>query len=154
MNVKQYLKQQRVAFDVLPHPRTETALGTATQLDVPEENFAKTVVLKVDGRPVIAVVPAAFQVNPVEVKKCLGAGVVELAQEADLNEYFADCETGAIPPFGSHYGMPTVVDTQLAEDEYIVFNGNTHREAIAMRYQDYQMIERPHEAEIRNSNED
>jgi Ala-tRNA(Pro) deacylase len=154
MNVQQYLKQQRVAFDVLPHPRTETALGTATQLDVPEEHFAKTVVLKVDGRPVIAVVQAAYQVNPVEVKKCLGAGVVELAEEADLEEYFADCETGAIPPFGSHYGMPTVVDTQLAEDEYIVFNSNTHDEAIAMRYEDFRMLERPHQAEIRDGIEE
>lgn len=154
MNVQQYLKQQRVTFDVLPHPRTETALGTATQLDGPEENFAKTVVLKVDGRPVIALVQAAHQVNPVEVKKCLGGGVVELAQESDLAEYFGDCETGAIPPFGSHYGMPTVVDTRLAEDEYIVFNGNTHDEAIAMRYEDFQMIERPHHAEIRDGIEE
>jgi len=154
MNVKQYLKQQCVAFDVLPHPRSETALGTASMLAVPEENFAKAVLLKLDGRPVIAVVQASFEVNPIEVKKCLGAGFVEWADEGDLDEYFSDCETGAIPPFGSHYGMPTVVDSQLAEDEYIVFNGNTPDEAISMRYQDYQMIERPHQAEIRNSSED
>jgi Ala-tRNA(Pro) deacylase len=149
MNVKQYLKQHRVAFDVLRHPRTETAMGTVDMLKVPEQNFAKTVVLKADGRPVIAVVQAPFQVDPVEVKNCLGAGVVELADEAELESYFSDCETGAIPPFGSHYGMPTVVDTHLAEDEYIVFNGNTHDEAIAMRYRDFEMIEHPHEAEIR-----
>jgi len=151
MNVKQYLKQHQVPFDVLPHRRTETAVGTADTLDVPQENFAKTVVLRVDGRPIIAVVQAPFHVDPVEVKNCLGAGVAELAREADLDELFSDCETGAIPPFGSHYGMPTVVDAQLAEDEYIVFNGNTHNEAISMRFRDYEMIEHPHQAEIRDT---
>jgi len=55
MNIKEYLQKQRVPFDVVPHPRTETAVGTAKTLDVPQENFAKTVVLMVDGKPVIAV---------------------------------------------------------------------------------------------------
>lgn len=151
MDVKEYLKQQQVPFDVLPHPRTETAVGTANALDVPKENFAKTVVLMVDGRPVIAVVQSTYQVNPAEVKNALGAGVAELATEEELEEYFSDCETGAVPPFGSHYGMPTVVDSHLAEDEYIVFDGNTHEEAVAMRYEDYQGIERPHQAEIRDT---
>ena len=151
MDIKDFLKQQRVPFDVLPHPRTETAVGTASALDVPEQNFAKTVVLIVDDRPVIAVVQAPDHVNPVEVKNSLGAGVAELASEDALEKYFPDCETGAVPPFGSHYGMPTVVDSHLAEDEYIVFDGNTHEEAISMRFKDYQMIERPHQAEIRDT---
>jgi len=85
------------------------------------------------------------------LKNALGAGVAELASERDLEEYFKDCETGAIPPFGSHYGMATVVDTDLAEDEYIVFDGNTHEEAIVIRFADYQMLERPHQAGIRDT---
>jgi Ala-tRNA(Pro) deacylase len=37
----------------------------------------------------------------------------------------------------------TLVDESLTEDEYIVFEGNTHQEAIYMRYYDYQKIEQP-----------
>ncbi len=151
MDIKHFLKQQHVPFDVLTHGRTETATGTASALDVPEENFAKTVLLKVDGRPVIAVLQSPHHVDAVKVKNAFGAGVAELATEQDLDQYFPDCETGAIPPFGSHYGIPTIVDTALAEDEYIVFNGNNHHEAITMRFRDYQMLERPHEAGIRDT---
>lgn len=151
MDIKEFLKKQYVAFDVLPHSRTETAIGTANALDVPQENFAKTVVLMVDGLPAIAVVLSPYQVNPVALKKALGAGVVELATEQDLKEYFSDCETGAVAPFGSHYGMATVVDEHLTKDEYIVFDGNTHEEAISIRFKDYQMLEKPHEADIRDT---
>ena len=151
MDVKDYLKQHRVPFNVLRHPRTETAVGTANALDVPRANFAKTVVLMVDGRPTIAVLQSTYHVKPAEVKNALGAGVAELATEEELEKYFPDCETGAVPPFGSQYGMPTVVDTHLAEDEYIVFDGNTHEEAVSMRYKDYQQIEHPHQAEIRDT---
>jgi Ala-tRNA(Pro) deacylase len=151
MDIKQYLKQKQVPFEVLRHERSETAAGTAKELDVSEDNFAKTVVLLVDGRPVIAVLQAPYLVNPAEVKNALGAGVAALADEADFEEYFPDCERGAVPPFGSQYGMPTVVDTHLAEDDYIVFDGNTHREAIMMRFEDYQTIEHPHQAAIRDT---
>jgi len=133
------------------HPKTETAVGTADSLEVPKQTFAKTVVLLVDSRPVIAVVQAPYQVNPVEVKNAFGAGVASLLEEKNLKEYFSDCETGAVPPFGSHYGMPTIVDNEIAESESIIFDGNTHEEAISMRYKDYQMIEEPHQAEIRDT---
>ena len=118
---------------------------------MPEENFAKTVLLKVDNQPVIAVVQSLYHVDPVQVKNAFGAGVAELATEKELKQFFSDCEIGAIPPFGSQYGVPTIVDTALMEDEYIVFNGNNHHEAIAMRLKDYLMLERPHEADIRDT---
>ena len=151
MDIKQFLKEKQVPFQVLTHRRTETAVGTARALDVPEGNFAKTVVLMVDGRPVIAVVQAPYHVNPTEVKNAFGAGVATLATEDEMDELFPDCETGAVPPFGSQYGIPTIMDSQLAEDEYIVFDGNTHREAISMRLKDYEGLEHPHQAEIRDT---
>ena len=56
---------------------------------------------------------------------------------------FADCELGALPPFGSQYGVRTLMDRMLLEDEEIVFEGNTHHEAIRMRHKDYASLEHP-----------
>lgn len=39
--------------------------------------------------------------------------------------------------------MKTLVDESLAEDERIVFEGNTHQEAIHMTFEDYRNIEQP-----------
>ncbi|MGE5754193.1 MAG: aminoacyl-tRNA deacylase, partial [Planctomycetaceae bacterium] len=59
-----------------------------------------------------------------------------------------DCERGALPPFGSRYGLKTLVDESLTRDERIVFEGNTLHEAIRMSYRDYADLERPQVADF------
>ena len=54
-----------------------------------------------------------------------------------------DCEMGTLPPFGSQYGMKTMVEESLTQDEVIVFEGNNHHEAIRMQFEDFQHIEEP-----------
>jgi Ala-tRNA(Pro) deacylase len=63
--------------------------------------------------------------------------------EGELAQFFTDCELGAVPPFGSHYGVDTLVDESLTHDNLIVFEGGSHREAICMSYRDFEEIERP-----------
>ncbi len=150
MNVESFLKHRGVPFDMLPHRTEYTASRTAQALHVPGGNFAKTVVLQVDGHPVLAVLQATRSVSIPKVREALDARDVHLAEEEDLKQLFADCELGAMPPFGSQYDMETIVDDGLAEDEHIVFDGNTHDRAVYMRYYDYANIEHPHVAHITN----
>jgi Ala-tRNA(Pro) deacylase len=77
------------------------------------------------------------------VSRLLGDADVQLASEAEIAEHCPDCELGALPPFGSRYGMKTIVDESLAQDEAIVFEGNTHNEAIQMRFDAYRRLEEP-----------
>jgi hypothetical protein len=60
-----------------------------------------------------------------------------------IAEHFPDCEIGAIPPFGSQYGLKTLLDDTFAKDDAIVFESNTHDEAIRMRFADYFELEKP-----------
>jgi len=39
--------------------------------------------------------------------------------------------------------VPTLVDESLTQDEEIVFEGQTHEEAIRMRFRDYEALEHP-----------
>ena len=143
MNVREFLQQQHVPFDVLPHRSTHSAQGLAQSLDIPGENVAKSVLLKVDGEFMLAVIPASHQISMQLLKSGLLAKHVELATEDELAEVFRDCERGVAPPFGRSYGIRTLVDYSLTEDEHIVFEANSHDEAIYLRYQDYAKIERP-----------
>ena len=143
MNVREFLKAESVPFTVLPHRDTYTAQHLAHTLDVPGDNVAKTVLLKVDDEFVLAVLPATYQVSLGTLEECLKAESVELATEDEMAEIFPDCERGAAPPFGSQYGLLTVVDQSLTIDEQIVFEGNSHNEAIGLSYRDYSGIESP-----------
>lgn len=148
MNVQQFIGQSGRTCELLPHTVTFTAQRTAQAVHVPGNAMAKSVVLQVDGEPVLAVVPATHRVDPDKVRKILGADAVELADEADLPRLFPDCELGAVPPFGSQYGMKTLVDEALARDERIVIESNSLESAIRMRYDDYTALERPLVADI------
>lgn len=48
-----------------------------------------------------------------------------------------------LPPFGSQYGMVTLVDVSLTQDQEIVFEGNTHHDTIRMKFEDFFRIEDP-----------
>ncbi len=87
--------------------------------------------------------PATKTIDFEKVSAALGGGKIELAHEFEIKEHCSDCELGVLPPFGSQYGMKTLVEKSLTKDEVIVFEGNRHDEAIRMSYEDFQNIEEP-----------
>ena len=46
-------------------------------------------------------------------------------------------------PFGTLYGMPTLVDREVAKSPEIVFNAGTHTSAVRMMYADYAKLVQP-----------
>jgi Ala-tRNA(Pro) deacylase len=145
MNIPAFLKEQHCTFGLLPHPTTYTAQEMAHELHVPGREVAKTVLLRAgdDDEFVVAVVPAHKLVDLRRASRLLGGSTVSLARESEIEQHCPDCERGVLPPFGSRYGMKTIVDEGLADDEAIVFEGNTHNEAIQMRFDEYRRVEEP-----------
>jgi Ala-tRNA(Pro) deacylase len=143
MNVQQFLNQRHVAFETLDHRPTYNAQRLAQVVHVPGNEVAKAVLLQADDGYVLAVLPATRSVDLERAREAAGARTVELATEPECAECFPDCELGALPPFGSRYGLKTLVDRSLLEDEQIVFEGNTHHEAIRMKLRDYMELEKP-----------
>jgi Ala-tRNA(Pro) deacylase len=152
MNVRQYLDQSRKHYDVLMHMETHSAIGMARAVDVSGEDVAKPVILKADGSYVMAVIPATCRIDLEKARDALHGRTLELAHETDFGRLFPDCERGARPPFGSQYGMRTMVDRALTRDEQIVFEGNTHREAFRMKFHEFEELERPQTADIARHN--
>ena len=149
--LKVFLDRERVHYDLLPHPEGFRATAVAQMLHAPEQEMAKVVVVKVDDRYVMTVLPASWNVDIRRLRDVFGTHHVRLATEEELPSLFPDCELGAMPPFGILYGLPVYVDHTLAQDEYIVFEGGTHSEAVRMRYADFAAIGYPIVAEFHRS---
>jgi len=145
MKVAEFLKRKQYDFERVPHQPTYSAQRLAHELHVPGREVAKTVLLRANGgyEFVVAVVPANSKVDVEKASKLLGDAKLELATEFDMAEHCPDCEFGVLPPFGSQYGMKTIVDSSLAEDDYIWFEGNSHDEAIRMKFADFHELEQP-----------
>ena len=149
--LKTYLDHEHVHYDVLPHLETFRAVAIAQTLHILEKQMAKVVIVKVEGRFVTTVLRASWNVDLHRLRKIFMTHHVRLATEEEIKRLFPDCELGAMPPFGTLYGLPVYVDRSLTaptEDEQIIFEAGTHSDAIRMRYWDFASLVFPVVAEF------
>jgi Ala-tRNA(Pro) deacylase len=141
--LKEFLDSQRIKYVVISHSVAYTAQGIAALTHIPGKELAKTVVVRIDGKLALAVVPASCQVDLALLKTATRATTIALASELEFRTSFPDCETGAMPPFGDLYDMATFVDERLSRDKEIAFNAGTHRELIRLAWDDFERLAKP-----------
>ena len=141
--LKELLDEEKVAHRVTPHVEAFTAQETAAAARISGKALAKVVVVKQGGAFVLAVLPAACKVGTEHLKALLGTPEVSLAREAEFAPLFPDCDAGAMPPFGTLYGVETLVDREVAALPEIVFRAGSHHELVAMAYADYARLVKP-----------
>lgn len=141
--LKEYLDENNVKYITISHSPAYTAQEMAAKAHLPGKEIAKTVLVKIDGKLAMAVLPGSFKINFENLKKVLGSGTVRLADEHEFIDRFPDCEVGAMPPFGNLYGIDVFVANNLAEDEEIAFNACSHSQLIKMSYSDYEKLVKP-----------
>ncbi len=139
----EYLDQNEIKYVVISHSTAYTAQEVAESAHIPGKELAKTVMVKVDGKMTMAVLPASFQVNFEQLKNAVNAETVELASEQEFQNLFPNCELGAMPPFGNLFGMDVIVAQSLTDDEEIAFNAGTHFELVKLAYQDLERLVQP-----------
>lgn len=141
--LRNYLDEHSVKYVVIIHSPTYTAQEIAASAHIPGHELAKTVILKLDGKMVLAVLPASRMIDLELCKKVTGAKTIELATEEEFKYQFPDCEIGAMPPFGNLFDMETYISDELKENEFIVFNAGNHRELIKTAYRDFERLVQP-----------
>jgi|SRR5215469_3941525 len=141
--LKDFLDSYGVRYIVISHSIAYTAQGIAALAHIPGKELAKTVIVKLDGKLAMAVLPASRQVDLPSLRAAANAKTAELASEMEFRPSFPDCETGAMPPFGNLYGMAVLADESLVQDEEIAFNAGSHRELFRMKFNDYLHLVRP-----------
>ena len=143
MEITEVLDKASAKYEVSEHRAAFTAQHVAAEEHIHGMNVAKPVIVIGDGKNYLCVLPACCKIDFDALKSALGIQHVELADEMHMSRLFPDCQVGAEPPFGSFYGLPTIMDTNLEKDEYIVFQNGTHEKAIKLNMADYKRIEKP-----------
>lgn len=145
--VRSYLMEHGVAYETHSHSVAYTASEVAEAEQVPGQRLAKAVMLMAGDDLVMAVVPGDRSVDLEKAAAALNVEEVRLADEGEFSPSFPDCEIGAEPPFGSLYGVPTLVDSGLSASR-ITFNGGTHTDTITMGLDDYVALTHPKRADL------
>ena len=146
--IKEFLDGNKVKYVVITHSPAYTAQEVAASAHIPGKYLAKTVIVELDGKLAMAVVPADHGVELELLRSAAGAQSAGLADESQFFDRFEGCKLGAMPPLGALFGIETYVDRELARQEYISFNAGTHTDVIAMRFNDFRKLAKPNIAHL------
>ncbi len=141
--LKEFLDSKGIKYVTITHAPAYTAQEVAASAHISGKELAKTVIVKIDGKMAMVVLPASSVIDFDRLKAAAGATRVELASEDEFRDRFPECELGAMPPFGNLYDMPVYVDESLTRDVEIAFNAGTHRELFRMAYKDFADLVKP-----------
>lgn len=141
--LKEFLDANDIQYVTISHSQAFTAQKIAASAHIPGKEIAKTVVIKIDGKMAMAVLPGSYRIDMKTLQEVTGSHNVSLASEEDFKNMFPECETGAMPPFGNLYDMEVFAAESLTEDEEIAFNAGSHTELIKMSFTDFKRLVNP-----------
>ncbi|MBI1848422.1 MAG: YbaK/EbsC family protein [Candidatus Rokubacteria bacterium] len=120
-------------YEVIAHAAAVTAQEQAAVAHVPGRSFAKVLIVKERDGYVMAILPAAAELDLDRLKGLIGHGEVRLATVEEIHGVVPDCAAGAIPPFGALYGIRSFIDHTLLATPQVTMPAGHPGAAIRMR---------------------
>jgi Ala-tRNA(Pro) deacylase len=127
--LQDYLESRGIAYEVVEHPHTDSAMRAAEAAHVPGDQVAKPVLLGDDHSYLLAVIPATHRLELDRLNQMM-ARSLEMLPEDEIEATFTDCERGAIPAIGEAYGVDVVIDPSLMHQADVYFESGDHEHLI------------------------
>ena len=142
IKLKKFLDNNDVKYVSISHSPAYSAQAIAESAHIPGKELAKTVIVRIDDKFAMAVLPASSRVHLGHLKVAVSASHFELATEAEVENLFPDCEKGAILSFGNLYdvNVNVYVAEQMTENEEIAFSAGSHTEVVGMSYKNFDKL--------------
>jgi len=134
--LERWLREQGAAFRLMEHAPVFTSEEAARVRGTPIEAGAKALVLLAADRPAHVVVPGHRRVDNARLRAVLGTRTLRFATPEELLA-LTGCVPGAVPPFGNLFGLPVLVDDEVAQRDEIAFNAGSNAVSIAMSAADF-----------------
>jgi Ala-tRNA(Pro) deacylase len=141
--LKEFLDKEKIKYISIIHSPAYTAQEVAASAHITGKELAKTVIVELDRKMAMAVLPANRKIVLQDLREVTGSEEVKFASEEQFQAKFAGCETGAMPPFGNLYGMEVFMAESLSANDEIAFNAGSHTEVIKMKFDDFERLVNP-----------
>jgi Ala-tRNA(Pro) deacylase len=136
------LESRGVAHRLLRHAPVRTSEEASRVRGTPLEAGAKALVCHADERIVLIVVPADARLDNRVFRQQAGVRNVRMI-DAERVQELVGAPVGAVPPFGSLFGLPTYADHEVVERDLIAFNVGARDVSVTMAGPDYAALEQP-----------
>jgi Ala-tRNA(Pro) deacylase len=138
-----YLDRHGAQYEIWEHEPSRTSAETARSAHVPARQLAKSVLLEDDSGCMLAVVPADKSVMLGQLSTMLGRKGLHLCDERRIASLFDDCVPGAVPPFGMAWGVETIVDDELEDNDVGYLEGGDHEQLLRMSAEQFRELMSP-----------
>jgi Ala-tRNA(Pro) deacylase len=138
----QLLDSHAVPYRVLRHAPVFTSQQAAQIRGTSLASGAKALVCKADDQFVMIVLPADRKLASKRLRQTAGVRSLRFATADEVTQ-LTGLMPGAIPPFGSLFGLATWCDQALADQPHINFNAGDHAISLSMAFADYAAVEQP-----------
>ena len=101
-------------------------LQAAEALGEPPERVLKTLMALVDGKPVCVIAPSDREVSMKKLAAAFGGKAAHMMKPADA-ERLSGYKVGGISPFGQMRKLPTAIEEQAMEQDFVFINGRAAR---------------------------
>jgi Ala-tRNA(Pro) deacylase len=138
--IRRLLTAAAVAFAEKHHEPTRTSEASAQARGESLKIGAKALVVKVDDRFRLFVLPADRKLHSQAVKRLLGARKLRFADAAELLT-LTGLVPGSVPPFGPPVlPLELIADLGLLESDRMAFNAGSLTTSIVMSSADYRRV--------------
>jgi prolyl-tRNA editing enzyme YbaK/EbsC (Cys-tRNA(Pro) deacylase) len=143
-HIRQTLSEAGITYREVHHPPTLTSAESAAARGEDLEVGAKALLVKVDDRFAIFVLPADRQLDSAAVKRHMHAKRIRFATPDELRE-LTGLVPGSLPPFGRPI-LPFDLYADIsvgAERDKVAFNAGSLTDSIVMSAADWQAVAQP-----------
>ena len=137
--LKDYLNSLHFQYDTVRHAHTDSALRTAEAAHVSGELVAKPLLMGDEHSYVLVVIPASHRLEPKRLNEVTGRHLTMISED-ELEMAFTDCEKGAVPAAGEAYGIDTLVDQGLYNQDDVYFESGDHENLIHMAGEQFRSL--------------
>jgi len=138
--LEEFLASRHASYEPVAHPAAVTAQEQAAVMHVRGRSLAKVLIVKERDGLVMAIVPAATEVDLDRLKGLIGHGDLRLASVEEIRTAVPDCAPGAIPPFGVLYGLRAFMDRSLLGVPEVTMPAGDPASAIRMRWSEFERL--------------
>ena len=142
MEFRSYLDEMGFRYRWFNHAEAHTASRLAAVEHIPGDRVVKPVIVNLDGEFILCALPASYRIDLELLRQELGAETIRLATEPEISQ-LCDCEPGCEPPVGWLFGLPTLIDESLFEDDRVTFPAGKSDEAVTMTFLEYFRLAQP-----------
>ena len=140
--LEKYLKAAKVKYKVIPHKTVFTVYDLAQTLKLKMDQVVKSLLVKVDQKYMLVVMPAHYRLDFAKLKKVLKAKKVDIAKEKDMQTKF-NVKPGAMTPFGPVHKVEVVADKSLGKIKEALFSAGSFTDSVNMKLKDYLKLVEP-----------